>query len=92
MARGPHGADDGGMTRRRACRKRLSSAPPLGEGEHVVLTAGVLRGRKGTLVRPARLFLDPGWIVEFDGRPLGLRRLRVATWALGPADQPVPAA
>jgi hypothetical protein len=52
----------------------------------VVLTAGVLRGQRGTLVRPARVVLDPGWLVQLEGRPLGLRRLRVASWALARVD------
>jgi hypothetical protein len=79
------------MTLRGACRKRDSAERPnLAEGQHVILTAGVLRGRTGTLLRPARLFIDAGWMVQLDGRPLGLRRLRVATWALAPVDQPAP--
>jgi hypothetical protein len=53
----------------------------------VVLTAGVLRGKRGTLVRPARVVLDPGWLVHLEGRPLGLRRLRVASWALAPLEE-----
>jgi hypothetical protein len=78
------------MTRRSACRKRGGSELPLAEGQHVVLTAGVLRGRTGTLLRHTRLFVDQAWMVQLDGRPLGLRRLRVATWALAPADQHAP--
>ena len=52
----------------------------------MVLTAGVLRGKRGTLVRPARVVLDPGWLVQLEGRPLGLRKLRVASWALAPIE------
>lgn len=48
------------------------------------VTTGVLRGKTGVLVRPVRVVLDTGWMVEFDGRPLGFHRLRVASWALDP--------
>ena len=91
MARRATATDDGGMTRRGDFRKASSSMRPMAVGQHVVLTAGVLRGRTGTLLRPARVVIDPGWMVQLDGRPLGLRRLRVATWALSPVDVPTPA-
>jgi hypothetical protein len=83
MASGRSEVDDRGVT----ARRRRSTTAGLAEGQRVVLTAGVLRGKRGTLVRPARVVLDPGWLVQLDGRPLGLRRLRVATWALGPLEE-----
>ena len=80
MAARARQADDGPVTR--FCSR---SAPAhLEAGQHVRITAGVLKGREATLVRPARVVLDQGWLVAFDGRPLGLRRLRVASWALLP--------
>ncbi len=90
MARPSRGIDDDGMTRRGDLRKATASMRPLAAGQHVVVTAGVLRGRTGTLVRPARVVIDPGWMVRLDGRPLGLRRLRVATWALSAVDLRAP--
>ena len=82
-------ADDGLVTMR--CRARLA-LPDLGAGQRVRISAGVLKGRKATLIRPARVVLDEGWLVAFDGRPLGLRRLRVASWALLPDPVREPAA
>jgi hypothetical protein len=86
-------ADDPRMSRWTSClHRRGLPEPDLHEHDHVRITAGVLRGRTGTLVRPARVVVDAGWMVQLDGRPLGLRRLRVATWALAPADEAARAA
>lgn len=50
---------------------RLRPAPPTGSdwlrrGQKVELTAFSLRGRTGTLIRPAHLLLKPAWLVELD--------------------------
>lgn len=84
--RGPPG-DDARVSKR--SRSRRAAPVGLVEGEAVVVTCGVLRGRTGTLVRPARVVLDPGWMVAFDRRFLGVPRLRIATWALTRQDRTV---
>lgn len=90
MGGAPRADEDDGMTKRqRGLARTREAADPLAAGRHVVVTCGVLRGRTGTLERPARVVVDQGWMVAFDGRPLGLRRTRIATWALAPT-VPVP--
>lgn len=78
----------------RSSRRRRATDPAhaFAVGDHVRVTDGVLRGKEGTLERPARVVVDRGWMVRFDGRPLGFRRLRIATWALAaaPAAHPRP--
>lgn len=73
---------------------RFTSRPPrrrrvdVAAGDVVTITYGLLRGRTGRAVRPSRVVVDRGWMLELDRRFLGLRRLRVATWALEPGRPP----
>lgn len=51
-------------------------------GDRVEITALGLRGRTGTISRPARLLWKRGWLVELDGGNWALKRTRVAQTSL----------
>lgn len=54
-------------------------------GQRVMVTARLMRGTKGALVRPARLLNGKrGWLVKLDHPFSGLKRTRVAEAALLP--------
>jgi hypothetical protein len=85
-----------GTDRRRPVRKVLFEAflrpaiqEPFRQGERVVIRGFLMNGITGTLVRPTRMLNGKrAWLVQFD-RPLGgLKRARVAEYAIIPAERP----
>lgn len=66
--------------------RRLPRRADLAPGDRVMITARMLRGLTGTLIRPSRLLNGKrAWLVELDDRknPLVFRgKGRVAEWYL----------